>query len=66
MPSIMEKVNMYLLTKELNAKLFHNSLNEQQLHIALSTPALWTEFDYERLEFLGSVPLHLVRRVPCH
>ncbi|RDX53098.1 hypothetical protein OH76DRAFT_1344263 [Lentinus brumalis] len=60
MPSIMEKVNMYLLTKELNAKLFRNSILEQQLHIALSTPALWTEFDYERLEFLGDSFLKVV------
>ncbi|RPD61964.1 hypothetical protein L226DRAFT_463450 [Lentinus tigrinus ALCF2SS1-7] len=60
MPSIMEKMNMYLLTKELNAKLFRNAILEQQLHIALSTPALWTEFDYERLEFLGDSFLKVV------
>lgn len=53
MPSIMNKLDSYLLTKELNAKLFHNAVLEQQLHIALSTPAAWTEFNYERLEFLG-------------
>ena len=60
----MEKMNKYLLTKELNAKLFRNAIIEQQLHIALSTPALWTEFDYERLEFLGSVPLSIIRALP--
>lgn len=49
----MAKLESYLLVKELNAKLFQNAILEQQLLIALSTPAAWTEFNYERLEFLG-------------
>ena len=53
MPSIMNKIESYLLVKELNARLFENAIIEQQLLIALSTPAAWTEFNYERLEFLG-------------
>lgn len=49
----MTKIDSCLLVKELDAKLFHHSISEQQLLIALSTRAAWTEFNYERLEFLG-------------
>ena len=54
MPSIMNKIESSLLAKELNARLFDNTILEQQLLIALSTPAAWTEHNYERLEFLGT------------
>ena len=64
MPSIMNKIDSYLLTKELNAKLFHNTILEQQLHIALSTPSAWTETNYERLEFLGESPMPAVQSLP--
>lgn len=52
-PSIMTKLESYLLVKELNARVFQNAIIEQQLLIALSTPAAYTEVNYERLEFLG-------------
>ena len=53
MPSIMDRLDSAFLTKELNAKLFHNTILEQQLLIALSPPVAFTEINYERLEFLG-------------
>ncbi|KAI0676824.1 hypothetical protein C8Q78DRAFT_48178 [Trametes maxima] len=56
LPSIMTRIDSYLLVKELDAKLFHLSIHEQQLLIALSTRAAWTESNYERLEFLGESP----------
>lgn len=52
-PSIMTKLESYLLVKELNARVFQSAIIEQQLLIALSTPAAYTEVNYERLEFLG-------------
>ncbi len=52
----MSKIDSCLLVKELDAKLFHHSISEPQLLIALSTRAAWTEFNYERLEFLGEPP----------
>ncbi|KAI0334804.1 ribonuclease III [Cubamyces sp. BRFM 1775] len=59
-PSIMTRIDSYLLVKELNAKLFHLSIHEQQLLVALSTRAAWTESNYERLEFLGDAFLKVV------
>ncbi|KAH9853812.1 ribonuclease III [Lenzites betulinus] len=60
MPSVMAKTDSYLLVKELDAKLFHHSISEQQLLVALSTRAAWTEHNYERLEFLGDAFLKVV------
>ncbi|EIW61760.1 ribonuclease III [Trametes versicolor FP-101664 SS1] len=60
LPSVMTKVDSCLLVKELDAKLFHHSISEQQLLIALSTRAAWTEFNYERLEFLGDAFLKVI------
>ncbi|PIL36734.1 Dicer [Ganoderma sinense ZZ0214-1] len=59
-PSIMTKLESYLLVKELNARLFENTVLEQQLLTALSTPAAYTEINYERLEFLGDSFLKVV------
>ena len=67
-PSILNKLDSYLLTKELNARLFQNAILEQQLLIALYSRAAWTEHNYERLEFLGnlwSLPLLDMRRLLC-
>ncbi|KAI0751319.1 hypothetical protein C8Q80DRAFT_1098350 [Daedaleopsis nitida] len=66
MPSILNKIESYLLTKELNARLFHNMIIEQQLLIALSAPAAWTEANYERLEFLGDSFLKVVGSNYCY
>ncbi|OJT13342.1 Dicer-like protein 1 [Trametes pubescens] len=60
LPSIMSKIDSCLLVKELDAKLFHHSISEPQLLIALSTRAAWTEFNYERLEFLGDAFLKVI------
>ncbi|KAH9894228.1 ribonuclease III [Cubamyces lactineus] len=59
-PSIMTRIDSYLLVKELDARLFHLSIHEQQLLVALSTRAAWTESNYERLEFLGDAFLKVV------
>ncbi|KAI0829411.1 hypothetical protein BC628DRAFT_1360416 [Trametes gibbosa] len=59
-PSVMAKIDSYLLVKELDAKLFHHSISEQQLLVALSTRAAWTEHNYERLEFLGDAFLKVI------
>ena len=53
-PSIMNKLDSFLLTKELNARFFSNTIMESQLLTALYSRAAWTEHNYERLEFLGT------------
>ncbi|KAM5532423.1 hypothetical protein V8D89_013917 [Ganoderma adspersum] len=65
-PSIMTKLESYLLVKELNARVFQNAIIEQQLLIALSTPAAYTEVNYERLEFLGDSFLKVVASNFCY
>ncbi|KAI9001162.1 ribonuclease III [Trametes punicea] len=60
LPSIMTKIDSYLLVKELDAKLFRLTISEQQLLVALSTRAAWTDDNYERLEFLGDVFLKVI------
>ncbi|KAJ8523549.1 hypothetical protein ONZ45_g63 [Pleurotus djamor] len=52
-PSILNRINDFLLVKELNAKLFRHEIREDLLHMALSTPSACNEYDYERLELLG-------------
>ena len=59
MPSILDRIDSYLITKELNARLFQNAMQEQLLLTALYSRAAWTELNYERLEFLGKSP------IPC-
>lgn len=53
LPSILRRIDDLLLVKEMNAKYFDHSIDEHQLHAALSTPSAGMEFDYERLELLG-------------
>lgn len=42
-----------MLVKELNARLFDNSIIEDYLLSAISSPAAAFQQDYERLELLG-------------
>jgi len=53
LPCILRRIDDYLLVKELNARIFGHSINDQFLHMALSTPSAGIEYDYERLELLG-------------
>jgi endoribonuclease Dicer len=53
----MRRIDDLLLVTELNAALFDHSIQEHQLHAAISTPSACAEFDYERLELLGDAYL---------
>ncbi|KAH9943037.1 uncharacterized protein BXZ73DRAFT_87473 [Epithele typhae] len=53
LPSLSDKLDALLLTKELNARLLHGAALEPLLLAALSARAAWTDANYERLEFLG-------------
>jgi endoribonuclease Dicer len=46
-----------LLVIELNSALFDHSIQEHQLHAAITAPSACAEFDYERLELLGDAYL---------
>lgn len=54
LPSIMRRIDDLLVVKELNAKLFDNSIRDLDLLAALTSPAALAERDYERLELLGT------------
>jgi endoribonuclease Dicer len=54
LPSITRRIDDLLVMKELNAKLFDHAIVERHLHPALSAPSLGIEYDYERLELLGT------------
>jgi endoribonuclease Dicer len=53
LPSIVRRIDDYLLAKELNAKLFDNCLDENAVLVALTAPSTGVEFNYERQELLG-------------
>ena len=53
LPSILRRVDELLIVKELNTKLFDDSIHERELLAALTSPAALAERDYERLELLG-------------
>ncbi|KAF8165429.1 hypothetical protein B0H34DRAFT_689150 [Crassisporium funariophilum] len=53
LPSIMRRIDDFLIVKELDAKLFDNVVREDLLHVAICTPSAGLEYDYERLELLG-------------
>jgi endoribonuclease Dicer len=53
----MRRIDDMLLVTELNGALFDHSIQEHQLHAAISTPSACAEFDYERLELLGDAYL---------
>lgn len=53
LPSILRRVDELLIVRELNVKLFNNSIREHELLAAITSPAALAERDYERLELLG-------------
>ncbi|KZV65685.1 hypothetical protein PENSPDRAFT_737573 [Peniophora sp. CONT] len=57
LPSITHKIDALMLVKELNARLFDNSILEDYLLSAICSPAAAFEHDYERLELLGDAYL---------
>ncbi|OCH93588.1 ribonuclease III [Obba rivulosa] len=65
LPCVMRRIDDQLLIKELNAKLFQHSINERYLLPALFPPSADTEFDYERLEFLGDAYLKYLSSTYC-
>ncbi|KAF8322084.1 hypothetical protein DL93DRAFT_2051002 [Clavulina sp. PMI_390] len=56
-PSIIRRVDDYLLVKELNAKVFDNWLQEKAVLTAITAPSAAVEFDFERQELLGDAYL---------
>ncbi|KAJ7937137.1 ribonuclease III [Mycena leptocephala] len=52
-PSIIRRLDSFLLVKELNARFFNHQISETLLDMAITTPSTRMEYDYERLEFLG-------------
>ena len=53
LPSVMRRIDDFLIVKELNAKFFDHVVKEDLLHVAICTPSAALEYDYERLELLG-------------
>ena len=55
LPSILHMIDSFLLVKEMNSTLFDNAIREDYLHAAVICPTAGLQFDYERLELLGTV-----------
>nr|GAT54023.1 predicted protein [Mycena chlorophos] len=53
LPSIMHRVDSFLLVKEVNARFFRNQISESRLDEAITAPSSRMELNYERLELLG-------------
>ncbi|KAG8218739.1 hypothetical protein J3R82DRAFT_4409 [Butyriboletus roseoflavus] len=53
LPSIMKRIEDFLIVHELNANLFGYSIHENLLLSAISAPSAGCEVNYERLEFFG-------------
>ena len=51
----MHMIDSMLLVKELNAKLFDNTISDHYLQAALICPTASMEHDYERQELLGTI-----------
>jgi endoribonuclease Dicer len=62
-PSIIRRLDSFLLVKELNARFFNHQISETLLDMAITTPSTRMEYDYERLEFLGQ---YLSKIFPSH
>ncbi|KAJ7667934.1 hypothetical protein DFH06DRAFT_1183971 [Mycena polygramma] len=52
-PSIIRRLDSFLLVKELNARFFNHRISETLLDMAVTAPSTRMEYDYERLELLG-------------
>ncbi|KAL0570757.1 Dicer-like protein 1 [Marasmius crinis-equi] len=60
LPCILQRMEEFLLVKEMNARLFSHTLPDNLLHMALTTRSVEIEYDYERLEILGDSILKLM------
>jgi len=56
LPSIMKRIEDFLVVQELNTKFFNHAVHEDLLFAAISTPSAGYEVDYERLELFGLSP----------
>jgi endoribonuclease Dicer len=52
-PSIMHKIDEFLLVKQLNAKYLDHCVRDDLLIMATSSPLAGNDYNYERLELLG-------------
>ncbi|KAI6047271.1 hypothetical protein EDC04DRAFT_2622522 [Pisolithus marmoratus] len=53
LPSVMRRIEDFLIVQELNAEFFNHSIDEGHLLAAISAPSAGYEVDYERLELFG-------------
>jgi len=53
LPSIMRRIDEFLLVKQLNAKILNHCVRDDLLVIATASPIACNEYNYERLELLG-------------
>ncbi|KAI6034220.1 hypothetical protein BKA83DRAFT_87233 [Pisolithus microcarpus] len=53
LPSVMRRIEDFLIVQELNAVFFNHSIYEEHLFAAISAPSAGYEVDYERLELFG-------------
>lgn len=53
LPSIMRKIDEFLLVKQLNAKILCHCVRDDLLMMATASPLAGNDYDYERLELLG-------------
>ena len=65
LPSIMWKLDDWLVVKEMNNKFFDNAIREDLLYEAIAAHAAGLEMDYERLELLGT-HIHLLASFNSH
>jgi len=53
LPSIMRRIDEFLLVKQLNAKILNHCVRDDLLVVATASPLAGNEYNYERLELLG-------------
>ena len=56
LPSIVRRIEDFLIVQELNIKVFNHAVHEDLLFTVISTPSAGYEVDYERLELSGLLP----------